>query len=347
MISKDFQLYLERKITFQILNSLKKILITGESGFIGSHVIDFFVNKYPQYEIHGLDILTYASNRDFTKKLELKSNYFFHKINICDYTLLLELFEQYKFTDVIHLAAESHVDNSISDPTLFAKTNVLGTLNLLESFRYHSSGRFHHVSTDEVYGESMLSLEENMKTERSLLCPTNPYAATKAGAELIAQSYYHSYKMPIIITRGNNVYGPNQYPEKLIPKFIMHLLNNEKVTIQGDGSCVRAFLHSHDVARAFELILEKGKIGEIYNIGSDEDSEYSVLDVAKLLIRLLKNNQNYDNWIRYIEDRPFNDKRYYISNQKMKDLGWDIKISFDEGIKSLICSIDNSINVKN
>ena len=165
----------------------------------------------------------------------------------------------------------------------------------------------------------MLDDEEHHKTEHSVLCPTNPYAATKAGAELIAQAYYHSFKMPIIITRGNNVYGPNQYPEKVIPRFIKLLKEDKKVTIQGDGSCVRAFLHAEDTARAFELILEKGEVGEIYNIGCDENMEYSILEVAKILIKMIKGeNVIIDDWIEYVKDRPFNDKRYYISNQKLK-----------------------------
>ena len=162
------------------------------------------------------------------------------------------------------------------------------------------------------------------------------YAATKAGAELIAQSYNHSFNFPVIITRGNNVYGPNQYPEKLVPRFIQLLKEDKKVTIQGDGSCVRAFLHSYDTATAFEAILEKGKIGEIYNIGCDEGMEYSVMDNAKILIKMIKKSDDYDEWISYIEDRPFNDQRYYISNQKLRDLGWDIKIKFMDGITELI-----------
>jgi UDP-glucose 4,6-dehydratase len=184
----------------------------------------------------------------------------------------------------------------------------------------------------------MISENEEKKHEGSVLCPTNPYAATKAAAELIAKSYYHSFKMPIIITRGNNVYGPNQYPEKLIPRFIQQLVAGEQVTIQGDGSNVRAFLHVNDVCSALKLILEKGEIGEIYNIGSDDHQEYTVLEVANILIdKIIKPEQNeIEKWIKYIEDRPFNDKRYYISNQKVKDLGWEIKIDFDKGLDELI-----------
>ena len=183
----------------------------------------------------------------------------------------------------------------------------------------------------------MISSNESCKTEQSVLCPTNPYAVSKAAAEMLVQSYNHSFNMPIIITRGNNVYGPNQYPEKVIPRFIQQLKEGKKVTIQGDGSCVRAFLHSEDTAMAFIKILEKGKIGEIYNIGCDEGMEYSILEVAKILIKKINGeNVAIEEWIEYIEDRPFNDQRYYISNAKLKELGWEIKIAFEEGIDRLL-----------
>jgi dTDP-D-glucose 4,6-dehydratase len=182
----------------------------------------------------------------------------------------------------------------------------------------------------------MISQNEVKKTEESILCPTNPYAATKASAELIAQSYYYSFNLPIIITRGNNVYGPNQYPEKIIPKFIQLLNQNKKVTIQGDGSNVRAFIHVADVVKAFDIVLERGTIGEIYNIGSDDREEYTVKYVAEMLIKKIKKTDNYDEHIEYINDRPFNDKRYYISNEKIKNLGWDIIEKFEEGIDRLI-----------
>jgi UDP-glucose 4,6-dehydratase len=188
-----------------------------------------------------------------------------------------------------------------------------------------------HVSTDEVYGEST---NDDLKHEGSVLIPTNPYAATKAGAELIAMSYIKSYKLPIVITRGNNVYGPNQYPEKLIPRFIQQLQNNLQVTIQGDGSAKRSFLHIEDTCSAFEIILDRGVIGEIYNIGTPH--EYTVMEVAKILVLLIKGTESFQSYTRFIEDRPFNDSRYFISNQKLIDLGWEIKIPFLEGIKKLV-----------
>jgi dTDP-glucose 4,6-dehydratase len=250
-----------------------------------------------------------------------------------------ETIEKYQITYVIHFAAQSHVQNSFEDSIKFTHDNILGTHTLLEVCRrYGKIEKFIHVSTDEVYGESMNHIEEKHKTEHSILCPTNPYAATKAGAELIAQSYNHSYKMPIIITRGNNVYGPNQYPEKLIPLFIKQLKDNKKVTIQGKGTAVRAFLHAYDTAKAFECVLEKGTVGEIYNIGCDDKMEFSVMEIAKILIKLIKNTEHYDEWIEYIEDRPFNDQRYYISNQKLKDLGWNIEVTLMNGLNELIFS---------
>ena len=316
------------------------LLITGGCGFIGSNFINFIFDKN-KYNIINFDAMYYcADENNILEDIRKSENYKLIKGNLCDINFIKYVVEENQITYIIHFAAQSHVDNSFENSLQYTQDNILGTHTLLEVCRkYGKIERFIHVSTDEVYGESMLKDDEFHKTEHSVLCPSNPYAATKAGAELIAQAYYHSYKMPIIITRGNNVYGLNQYPEKLIPKFIQLLKNDKKVTIQGDGSCVRAFLHIEDTARAFEVILEKGEIGEIYNIGCDEGMEYSVLEVAKMLIMQIKgidNCVNYNNWIEYTKDRPFNDKRYYISNHKLKNLGWDIKVDFIQGLKQLI-----------
>ena len=313
------------------------LLVTGGCGFIGSNFINYIFDKQ-KYNIVNLDAMYYCASENNVKEHIRRSEYYhFVKGNINDKDLVYNLLRDYKITQVIHFAAQSHVDNSFSVPLQYTYDNVQGTHTLLEEVRiYANVNRFIHVSTDEVYGESMLSADESHKTEQSVLCPTNPYAASKAGAELIAQSYNHSFKMPIIISRGNNVYGENQYPEKVIPRFIKLLKEDKKVTIQGDGSVVRAFLHAYDTARAFETILEKGVIGEIYNIGCDEGMEYTIKDVACMLIKRIKNTENYDDWVEYVEDRPFNDKRYYISNQKLKDLGWDIKVKFEDGIERLI-----------
>jgi dTDP-glucose 4,6-dehydratase len=259
------------------------------------------------------------------------------KGNLCSYDLIANILNIYQIDTIIHFAAQSHVQNSFEDALQYTHDNVQGTHTLLEASRkYGKIIRFIHISTDEVYGESMLNENEEKKNENSILCPTNPYAATKAAAELIAKSYYHSFKMPIIITRGNNVYGPNQYPEKLIPRFIQQLKKDEKVTIQGDGSNVRAFLHVNDVCSALKLVLERGEIGEIYNVGSDDHHEYTVLQIAHILIEKIKKTTTHNDWITYIEDRPFNDKRYYISNEKVKQLGWTIDMDFDNGINELI-----------
>ena len=313
------------------------LLVTGGCGFIGSNFINYIFDK-EKYNIINLDAMYYCADIENVKK-HIRSSKFYTLVkgNLCSEDLVTHVLETHEIQQVIHFAAQSHVQNSFDDALQYTKDNILGTHVLLECCRkYGKITKFIHVSTDEVYGESMNTVEENHKTEQSILCPTNPYAATKAGAELIAQSYNHSFKMPIIITRGNNVYGENQYPEKLIPRFIQLLNENKKVTIQGKGTAVRAFLHVNDTARAFECILEKGVIGEIYNIGCDEGMEYSVLDVAKILIKMMKSSDDFGKWIEYVDDRPFNDQRYYISNQKLKDLGWTINIDFITGLKELI-----------
>jgi dTDP-glucose 4,6-dehydratase len=322
------------------------LLITGGCGFIGSNFINYMFESDLSINIVNIDAMYYcASETNILEKFRSLNNYKLEKGNLCDFTFVKGVLENNKIDTVIHFAAQSHVQNSFSDSLQYSHDNVLGTHTLLEACRlYGGVQKFIHISTDEVYGESMLEENENKKNEESILCPTNPYAATKAAAELIAKSYYYSFKMPIIITRGNNVYGPNQYPEKLIPRFITQLLNNEHVTIQGDGKNVRAFLHVNDVCSGLKIILEKGIIGEIYNIGSDDDSEYTVMEIANKLIYLIKEENCLEKWITYIEDRPFNDKRYYISNQKLKDLGWKIKINFDEGIRDLIIHYKNKIN---
>ncbi len=313
------------------------ILITGGCGFIASNFINYYFDRF-NGNIINIDAMYYcASEMNVNENIRNSHRYKFIKGNICSYDLVFHVLNEYKIDAIVHFAAQSHVQNSFADALQYTQDNIVGTHTLLEACRkYGKITKFIHVSTDEVYGQSLVNDNEEKKTESSILCPTNPYASSKAGAELIAQSYYHSFKMPIIITRGNNVYGKNQYPEKLIPKFISQLKNNEKVTIQGDGTHVRAFLNVFDVCKAFHLILEKGSIGEIYNIGSDDDSEYTVLQIAQILIKLIKKTDDYNEWITYIDDRPFNDKRYYISSQKLKNLGWKIEVDFMVGIQELM-----------
>ena len=316
---------------------MKKILITGGAGFIGSHFINNVYFKYKNIKIINFDALYYCANEEANIKKEIRDNkrrYTFIKGNLQSIELLNYIFQTNDITHVVHFAAQSHVQTSFTDALTYTNDNIVGTHNLLEAARRHCKTleKFIHVSTDEVYGENE---NADIKTEKSILCPTNPYAATKASAEMLAQSYHHSFKMPIIITRGNNVYGPNQSPEKVIPKFINQLVNGKKVTIQNEN-CLRAFLHVYDTATAFITILECGEIGEIYNIGCDEKMEYSILEVAKLLIKKIKNDENYSEYIEYIEDRPFNDERYYISNSKLKALGWKVTIDFEKGIDELV-----------
>lgn len=321
------------------------LLVTGCCGFIGSNFVNYYFNENKESTIINLDAMYYcASKTNIKEEVRNSQRYHLVKGNLCSFDLVANILSIYNIDTVIHFAAQSHVQNSFDNALQYTNDNILGTHTLLEACRkYGKLTKFIHISTDEVYGESMLSENEDKKHEGSILCPTNPYAATKAAAELIAKSYYHSFNMPIIITRGNNVYGPNQYPEKLIPKFIKQLLENKQITIQGDGTNVRAFLHVNDVCTALKLVLEKGAIGEIYNIGSDDTSEYSVNQIAKILIKKLKDTTDYDKWISFIEDRPFNDKRYYISNQKVKDLGWNINVEFDNGLDELIKQMKNQI----
>jgi dTDP-glucose 4,6-dehydratase len=308
------------------------ILITGGCGFIGSNFINYYFLKNKDATIVNLDAMYYcASESNVNADIRSSERYHFIEGNLQSKDLVKYVLRQFKITHIIHFAAQSHVQNSFEESLQYTFDNILGTHTLLEACRKHPIKKIIHVSTDEVYGES---LNDDLKHEASVLIPTNPYAATKAGAELIAMSYIKSYNLPIVITRGNNVYGPNQYPEKLIPRFIQQLNGGEQVTVQGNGTAKRSFLHVEDTCSAFEIILERGAIGEIYNIGTHE--EYTVIEVAKLLVKLIKRTDEYQSYIRFIEDRPFNDSRYFISNQKLIDLGWEIKIPFLEGIKKLV-----------
>lgn len=312
--------------------SYTNILVTGGCGFIGSHFINYIFDKYSDINIINYDAMYYCASEKNVKDDVINSNrYTLIKGNLNNTELISLVLEKYEIECVVHFAAQSHVQNSFYESLSYTYDNVMGTHSLLESCRiYGKIKKIIHVSTDEVYGESKII--DNKKTELSLLCPTNPYAGTKAAAELIAQTYIHSFKLPILITRGNNVYGTNQYPEKLIPKFINLLKNDKKVTIQGNGLCKRSFLHISDTVKAFDILLNKGVVGEIYNIGCDEEMEYSILDIAHILIEKIKLTKNYEEWIEYIEDRPFNDNRYYINNDKLKNLGWEIRKNFIDGI---------------
>ena len=316
------------------------VLITGGCGFIGSNFINSFFNKYPSAYIVNLDILTYCSKKtNVDENIRNSTRYKFIKGDIKNKYTILNILDLYNINFVIHFAAQTHVDASFNDSINYSQDNFIGTHTLLECCRINNKKckieKIIIVSTDEVYGESQLD-DTIKKTEKSLLCPTNPYSATKAAAESIANSYLISFNLPIIITRGNNTYGPHQHEEKLIPRFISQLKNNECVTIQGDGTSIRDFLHVSDTVNAFLVIFDKGVIGEIYNIGCDDGMGYTVMDIAYKLIFMIKNTTNYDKYITYVEDRPFNDKRYYISNDKIKKLGWTINVSFEYGLNKLL-----------
>lgn len=331
------------------------ILVTGGCGFIGSHFLNEMVVKYPDYTFYNMDVMYYcASLENIDQSVREGNNYHFIKGNITDMDLVLHILEAHHITHIIHFAAQSHVDQSFDNSLAYTMDNVYGTHVLLEASRRVSARRsssgmidhnnnqkivFLHFSTDEVYGES--KLEEDPKHEQSLLCPTNPYAASKAAAEMFVTSYHHSFQLPIIMTRCNNVYGPRQYPEKLIPKCIDLLRRGKKVTIQGDGSALRSFIHVRDVVSAVDLILHQGQIGETYNIGSGMEHEASVMEIAKLLITKLKpelssSDGSWEDWIEYIPDRPFNDKRYFITNEKIKKLGWIQTIGLQDGMDELL-----------
>ena len=314
-----------------------RLLVTGGCGFIGSNFINYMFEKFPEIEIWNIDKCDYCSN-EANIILRDSEKYHFIKGNICSSDMIAYILKTAKIDTIVHFAAQSHVDNSFNNSLNHAQDNIIGTLTLLEETRkYISSGEkfniFIHISTDEVYGESEFSDEEG-KIETSILSPSNPYSASKAGAEMMVQAYLKSYKMPIIITRGNNVYGPRQYPEKLIPLFIKQLSQNKKCTVHGKGDSIRSFIYVEDTVSAISTILEKGVVGEIYNIGSDE--EYSVLQVLQKLVEILKNDQNYEKYIEFTPDRNFNDKRYFVNSEKLSQLGWKKQTQFDDGIRKTI-----------
>jgi len=303
------------------------LLVTGGCGFIGSNFINYYKEKNPYVKIINFDKLDYCSNKNGVNHDKLVIG------NLKNKDLVVHILNEHEIDTVIHFAAQTHVDNSFGNSLEFTIDNILGTHTLLECCKvYNKIKRFIHISTDEVYGE--VDIDHKGCNEKSLLNPTNPYAATKAGAEFIVRSYYYSFKMPIIITRGNNVYGPRQYPEKLIPKFINQLINNEKCTIHGKGDTRRNFIYIDDVVKAIEIILQKGIINNIYNIGTN--NEYSVSEIANKLIKYLKPNDNVEDWIQYITDRNFNDYRYAIKSNELYDLGWKEETDFNKGFEYTI-----------
>eukprot|EP00466_Bigelowiella_natans_P004736 jgi/Bigna1/54005/estExt_Genewise1Plus.C_270076 len=312
----------------------KAVLITGAAGFIASNVAIRLVKNHPSIMFIILDKLDYCANVKNLEPVKECKNFKFVKGDILSTDLVNLLVKQYKIDTIYHFAAQTHVDNSFGNSLTFTRNNVLGTHTLLECWRANQEivKRFIHVSTDEVYGEN--KEPEKGQAEKSMLLPTNPYAASKAAAELLVQSYKHSFKIPAIITRGNNVYGPRQYPEKLIPKFIYRMERKQKLCVHGKGSPRRSYLYVEDAAAAYETVLFKGQIGEIYNVGTKD--EISVLEVTKAIIGAYGLKKEEDKWIEFVADRHFNDQRYYISVQKLEELGWKPKVSFEDGIKRTI-----------
>lgn len=306
---------------------LESVLITGGLGFIGSNFTNQLAELYPRSKIIVLDINDYCASEDNIHKTD---NIEIVIGDIKDADLVKYLLEHHKIDTIVHFAAQSHVDNSFKNSISFTMNNILGTHVMLECARVYGQIKlFLHMSTDEVYGEVD---ETGISTEKSLLNPTNPYAASKAGAEFIVRSYHTSYKLPIIIVRANNVYGRHQYPEKVIPKFICQILNGKKITIQGTGKTRRNFIHVDDICSAIRMIMLRGIIGEIYNIGTD--NEYSVTDVAETICKIA--GINLLDRIEYIPDRLFNDFRYCLTNDKVIALGWQPKVrSFEDEIRIL------------
>ena len=307
----------------------KNILITGAAGFIASHVANRLIRNYPDYKIVVLDKLDYCSNLKNLIPSKSSPNFKFVKGDIGSADLVNYLLITESIDTIMHFAAQTHVDNSFGNSFEFTKNNIYGTHVLLEACKVTGQiKRFIHVSTDEVYGET----EEDAVVgnhEASQLLPTNPYSATKAGAEMLVMAYGRSYGLPVITTRGNNVYGPNQFPEKLIPKFILLAMQGKPLPIHGDGSNVRSYLYCEDVAEAFEVILHKGEVGHVYNIGTKK--ERRVIDVAKDICRLF--SMDPETSIKFVENRPFNDQRYFLDDQKLNNLGWSERTTWEEGLK--------------
>ena len=304
-----------------------KLLVTGGAGFIGSCFIRYILKNHPDYKITNLDALTYAGNLDNLKDIASNPNYSFIHGNICDKKLVDSLMSQ--VDACVNFAAESHVDRSITGPEIFIQTNIGGTLNLLEMAKKHKINRYLQVSTDEVYGTLG---KTGYFTETTPLAPNSPYSASKASADMLVRAYFETYKMPVLTTRCSNNYGPYQFPEKLIPLFISNLLKGEKVPVYGDGMNIRDWLYVYDHCSAIDTVLHQGRIGEIYNIGGN--NEKANIEITKLLIKELGKDESS---IKYVEDRLGHDRRYAIDSSKIQnELGWKPSVTFEEGIKITI-----------
>ncbi|MDF0706879.1 dTDP-glucose 4,6-dehydratase [Flagellimonas okinawensis] len=322
-------------------NIPKNILITGGAGFIGSHVVRRFVSQYKSYNVFNLDVLTYAGNLENLKDIEQAPNYTFIKGDISDSNYISSLFQKQMFDAVVHLAAESHVDRSITDPMSFVKTNVLGTVNLLNSSvqlaKENPDFLFYHISTDEVYGSLG---KDGFFTEKTAYDPNSPYSASKASSDHFVRAYGETYGLPYIISNCSNNYGPNQFPEKLIPLFINNIIQNKPLPVYGDGNYTRDWLNVKDHARAIDLIFHKGRKGETYNVGGF--NERKNIELTKLLCRLMdkklhREEGTSEKLITFVKDRPGHDLRYAIDATKIKqELGWEPSVTFEEGLENTI-----------
>lgn len=338
------------------MNKIKhNIIITGGAGFIGSHVVRLFVNKYPEYNIINIDKLTYAGNLANLKDIKDKPNYYFIKADICNFEQMCDIITKYQVDGIIHLAAESHVDRSIKDPFTFAHTNVMGTLSLLQAAKHYweslpekyEGKRFYHISTDEVYGALELTkpdgeppFGDEFFTEETKYNPHSPYSASKASSDHFVRAFHDTYGMPIIVTNCSNNYGPYQFPEKLIPLFINNIRRNEPLPVYGKGENVRDWLYVEDHARAIDTIFHKGRVADTYNIGGF--NEWKNIDLIKVIIktvdRLLGNPEGSSlSLVTHITDRAGHDLRYAIDSSKLKEeLGWEPSLQFEEGIEKTV-----------
>ena len=328
----------------------RNILITGGAGFIGSHLVKSFVTKYSHYNIINVDSLTYAGNLNNLKEISNYPNYNFEKIDISDYQNIKKIFKKYKIDGVINLAAESHVDNSIKDPFIFAKTNVMGTLSLLQAAKNYwkndfKNKLFYHISTDEVYGSLG---PKGLFSENTPYDPHSPYSASKASSDHFVKSFYDTYNFPIIISNCSNNYGPNQFPEKLIPLFIKNIVNNSPIAIYGDGTNIRDWLYVEDHVSAIDLIFHKSKIGETYNIGGNNEmtnNKIAEILISKIDKKLKRPDGKSKKLVTYVKDRLGHDKRYAIDCSKLhRELGWLPKYSFNTGIDKTIDWYLNNLN---
>jgi dTDP-glucose 4,6-dehydratase len=306
-----------------------KLLVTGGAGFIGSNFVRFMVNKYPEYQIVNLDLLTYAGNLENLKDIEANPNYKFVKGDIADRTFVNHLFEQEKFDYVINFAAESHVDRSITNPEIFVQTNIQGTLALLDAAKEIGVKKYLQVSTDEVYGTLG---ETGYFSETTPLAPNSPYSASKAGADFLVRAYHETYGLPVNITRCSNNYGPYHFPEKLIPLMIINALHDKELPVYGDGLNIRDWLYVEDHCQAIDLVLHNGRDGEVYNVGGN--NERTNIHIVKTILKQLGKPESL---IKYVKDRPGHDRRYAIDATKLRDeLGWEPKHTFETGIKETI-----------